>query len=166
MSILKIAVINPERADGLARTILDGLHTLSLKKEIDFCLSARFSYDIPLDKKVLSRKDFIDFATTADCVFLINCKYGTDTSLAKDINRWDKTIFIDGSELGKNRRYDSAIQKMVLDGTFEGGGKIDKEMLQKAGIYFRREKPYKNGFFRKKESSGEIKKQKPVIKPR
>ncbi len=142
MSILKIAVINPEKADGLARTILDGLHTLSLSKEVDFRLSTAFSYDLRLNERVLVRKDFIDFASTADCIFLINCKYGVDIALATAIDRWNKTIFLDGSELGKNRRYDNAIQKMVLGGTFEGSGKINKEMFEKASLYFRREKPY------------------------
>ena len=141
--MLKIAVINPEKADGLARTIIDGLYQMSLNSEIDFCLSSEFQYNLPVDNKVVTRQDFIDFALNADLIFLIvNAKYGFDKKLVEAINRWDKTIYIDGSEAGRNRRYDFTVQKEIIDGT---SGMVNKEMLNKCRYYFKREKPYING---------------------
>jgi hypothetical protein len=144
--MLKIAVINPEKADGLARTIIDGLYQMSLNGEIDFCLSTKFQYNLPVDNKVVPRKDFIGFALNADLIFLIvNAKYGFDKKLAESINRWDKTIYIDGSEAGRNRRYDFTIQKEILDGEHSNNGMVNREMLRKCSLYFKREKPYLKG---------------------
>lgn len=146
MDNIKIAVINPSRPDGLARTILDGLYDLELKGEtIDFKLSNKFDYSLPLDDHCLIKNQFVDYARVADLIFLIWDKAGTDTDLAKEINCLGKTIYIDGSELGKNRRYDFTIQKDIIDGVYSGCGGINQEMLKKCAAYFKREKPYSTG---------------------
>ncbi|MCK4554131.1 hypothetical protein KAU19_04160 [Candidatus Parcubacteria bacterium] len=139
----KIAIINPYRADGLARTVLDGL--LQLKKasnELDFFLSSEFDYSMPLKDRILGKDEFINFARIADATFLIYGKEDTNYDLAREINLWDKTVFIDGSEVGKNRRYDLEIQDKILDGKYRGNGAINFEMLEKCALYFRRERPY------------------------
>lgn len=142
----KIAIIGPtEASDVLADTIFDGLLTLQkIFSELSFYIPKEHNYISPLQLSghELSNEDFVEYAQTADLIFLIFSKRFTNFALAEKIGRWDKTIYIDGSELGKDRRYDSAIQKMVLDGTFEGGGKVNGEMLEKCVLYFRREKPY------------------------
>jgi hypothetical protein len=142
----KIAIINPQSADGLARTIFDGL--LGLQKEdenLEFFLSSEFNYILPLKKYILSREEFIKFARQSDFIFLIWSKDHTDFKLAEEINQWQKAIFIDGSELGKNNRFDVSIQKDVLELKYKKQGAINKEMLEKCALYFRREKPYING---------------------
>jgi hypothetical protein len=144
--MLKIAVINPKQADGMARTIIDGLYKMSTEGEVDFSLSNKFQYDLPVENKVLSRKEFIDYSSKADWIFLIvNAKYGFDKNLIESINQWDKTIYIDGTEVGRNRRYDFTIQKEIIGGVYSGGSIVNKEMLDKCHCYFKREKPYING---------------------
>lgn len=142
----KIAIISPtEASDVLADTILDGLLTLQKTfPKLSFCIPKDHHYITPLQLSghELSTEDFVQYAQTADLIFLMFSKRFTNFALAEKIGRWDKTIYIDGSELGKNRRYDSAMQKIVLDGTFEGNGKINGEILKKCALYFRREKPY------------------------
>jgi len=142
----KIAIISPtEASDVLADTIFDGL--LRLKKkfpELSFCLPREHSYTTPLQlsQYEVSTEDFVRYAQNADLIFLIYGKRFTNFPLAEKISRWDKTIYIDGAELGKNRRYDSVVQKSVLDGIFEGNGKINSQMIDMCALYFRREKPY------------------------
>ncbi len=142
----KIAIIGPtEASDVLADTIFDGLLTLQKTfPELSFYIPKEHNYTSPLQLSghELSTEDFVEYAQTADLIFLMFSKRFTNFALAEMIGRWDKTIYIDGSELGKNRRYDSVIQKMVLDGTFEGNGRINAEMVEKSALYFRREKPY------------------------
>jgi hypothetical protein len=146
MNPLKIAVINYDRADGMARTIIDGLCSLSDEGKIDFRLSSEFFYNLPIKNKVLGRSDFMEFASNANWIFLVgNDKYGYNKDLASAINRWNKTICIDGSEMGKNCRYDFTAQKQVLDGTYSGIGNVEKDLLKKCHRYFRREKPYYSG---------------------
>lgn len=138
----RVAVINPREADGLARTILDGLLTLSERGEVAFAMSAPFSYVLPLSNMVLERKDFISFAQRADIIFLINSKYSVDIRLAEDIDAFHKTVYIDGSELGGNNRFDIETQRRVIDGTYLHKGAIHRDMLSRCARYFRREKPY------------------------
>lgn len=76
----KIAIINPFRPDGLARTIFDGILALnSAGSNIDFKLASQFDYDLSLNDYVLSRDEFIAFARTADLIFVI---WGDDGSVA------------------------------------------------------------------------------------
>lgn len=142
----KIAIINPYRPDGLARTIFDGIVSLNQTgNNIDFKISSQFNYPLPLNEYVVSRGQFVNFAKLADLIFLVWGKDGTDIALAKTIDRWDKTIYFDGSEVGKNRRYDFSIQKKILDRQYKDNGAVNKEMLEKCPLYFRREKPYLAG---------------------
>lgn len=139
----KIAIINPFRPDGLARTIFDGILSLNNNgSSIDFRLSNKFDYDLPINDKYLPREEFINFARKADLIFIIWGKDVTDIALAEEIDCFSKTIYIDGSEVGKNRRFDVDVQKEIADGTYEHNGKVDLNMLKKCALYFRREKPY------------------------
>jgi GT2 family glycosyltransferase len=148
-NVLKIAVITPkQKEDYLANTILDGLMSLHRdRKDLEFFISSKYPASrIHLGKDfVLSRKEFISFAREADIIFLMWGKKNTDYELAKEIGEWGKTIFIDGSELGGNKRLDKDIEKQVLNLTYKGVGAIDYEMLDKCSLYFRREKPYIKG---------------------
>ncbi len=140
--VKRIAVINPSEPDGVARTILDGLLTLFEKEEVVFAISAPFSYSLPLSDMVLGRDDFISFARGADIIFLMNSKYSVNVRLAEDIDAFHKTVYIDGSELGGNNRFDVETQRRVIDGTYMHKGAIHTDMLSRCALYFRREKPY------------------------
>jgi len=144
----KIAVITPSnKIDRLERTVIDGF--MQFKKDNShlrfFALSNSNSRLLLSVKYLLSKKEFINFAHKADLVFLIRGKKKTDYEVAKEIGDWDKTIFIDGSEVGLNNRYDFTIQKKILAGKYREIGKINFKMLKKCALYFRREKPYING---------------------
>ena len=143
----KIAVITPQyKNDYLTDTVIDGLLSLQQEdKKLEFYMPSAYFTSLSVKKVSLDRQDFKDFAGTADLILFCWGKGNTDYDLAGEIGRFDKTVFIDGSEIGKNGRFDSGIQKQILDGTYEGNGKIDKEMLQKCALYFRREKPYVDG---------------------
>ena len=65
--------------------------------------------------------------------------------MAEKISAWQKTAFVDGSELGKNNRSDESIRKSVSEERYNGIGAIDSNMLTKCKLYFRREKPYIKG---------------------
>lgn len=142
----KIAIINPVRPDGLARTIFDGILGLNCNgSHISIQLSNKFDYYLPLNEYYLPEDQFINFARKADLIFIIWGKDGTDVSLAQKINCWEKTIYIDGSEVGRNRRYDFSVQRKILEGTYRQNGRVDKELLKRCAGYFRREKPYLEG---------------------
>jgi hypothetical protein len=72
-------------------------------------------------------------------------KRKTNTALAEKIGVWHKTIYIDGSEVGKNRRHDAEVQWDVLHGTYETSGGINETIKAKAALYCKREKPYSIG---------------------
>lgn len=142
---MKIAIINSSNPDGLARTVFDGLLELQKKeKNLHFFLSSEFDYILPVKENILSKEDFIDFASSADLIFLIWSKDGADFNLAERIGRWNKTIFIDGSEVGKDWRYDFSVQNDILKGRYKKNGAIDQRMMKLCALYFRREKPYIN----------------------
>ena len=127
---MKVAVITPiAKEDYLTNTILDGLAQLVFDdKQIEYKVS-----------KWNNREDFIEFARQADLIIFCWGKtvkkwkfftqINTDYKLAEEIGEWGKTVFLDGSELGGDRRYTQV-------------GKINEEMLKKCVAYFRREKPY------------------------
>ena len=102
----KIAIVNPTRRDGLFSTVLDGLQELKKSHDIDIRLSQEFLYFPELSKYILSREHFIDYAKEADLIFVGWGQEGINYKLLKTINRWDRSIFFDGSEVGKNRRFD------------------------------------------------------------
>ena len=137
----KIAIITPPKLDYMAETIIDGI----IQSGHDFRLSSGYPSEYEVGDHVLNRKEFTTYAENADLILLMWGKSSTDFNLADTINQWHKTIFIDGSELGKDRRYDKNIQNMVLSGEWVDNGKIDQEMLKKSALYFRRERPYING---------------------
>jgi hypothetical protein len=139
---MKVAVIPPiAKADYLANTVLDGLIDL----KIDFKTLGNFPTPFQIDDHILSENEFLNYATTADLVILCWGKGATNYSMAEKINRWEKTIFVDGSELGKDNRSNPLIQKQLTEMTYQGQGAIDAAMLQKCRRYFRREKPYVKG---------------------
>ena len=110
----RIALIKPVgRVDYLSRTLIDGLTALSKSGECQL----------------------VNSPNNADLV--IFSSYGDETTAAgakvvSEADCWTKTVFVDGSELGGNRRYTEA-------------GQINLEMLSKCALYFRREKPYPDG---------------------
>jgi len=140
---MKLALITPKnKNDYLTDTVLDGLIDLKDTNNIDFKISSRYPCHLNTGCYFLEKKDFLKFANEADAIILFWGKNNTDFDLVKKINKFDKTIFIDGSEVGKNKRYDFDIQNSILNFTYNGNGRIDKEMLEKCALYFRREKPY------------------------
>lgn len=147
--MLRIAVITPlNKEDYLANSILDGL--MSLQKEgkiLEFFISSIYpSQRISIKKElILTRKEFIGFAKQADIIFFIWGKKNTDFNLARKTGRWEKTVFIDGSEPGNNNRFDIGVVSRILNLRYKGAGAIDCKMLKKCSLYFRREKPYING---------------------
>ena len=147
--VLKIAVITPkQKEDYLANTILDGLMSLKCdRKDLEFVISSKYpSSRVSVRKDLeLPRREFINFAKHADIIFFIWGKNNTDYDLAKKIGEWGKTVFIDGSELGGNKRLDKDVEKQVLNLAYEGPGAIDSEMVERGALYFRREKPYIDG---------------------
>ncbi len=146
--MLKIAIILPKyHWDYLANTLLDGLFQLQAEQSIECRLSSRSFFGIPAGGIVLSRNRFVRFAQKADLILFCYGKEDMDTKLAQQINCWEKTIFVDGSELGKDRRYDLDIKRRVLEETWVDHGRIDREILKGCALYFRREKPYKEGTF-------------------
>jgi len=143
----KIAVITPtEKQDYLTNTILDGL--MQLKKEypdLSFFTPTTCQSRLPVSSFLLPREKFVKLAHKADIILLFWGKNSTDLKLAHALDRWNKTVFIDGSEVGRNRRYNFIIQKEILEKKYNGFAAINKEMLDLCPLYFRREKPYING---------------------
>lgn len=143
---LKVSIINPSVMDGLARTILDGAIELNKEREdFEFHVSSMCNNELPLEEHLLQEKDFIEFSKKADFILFIWGKRGFDYKLVKKIGLWKKTIFIDVSEVGKNRRYDFEIQYKILQKKYREKGCIDRKMLKLCMLYFRREKPYIDG---------------------
>lgn len=158
--MLNIAVITPKyKNDYLTDTVIDGL--ILLKKEnsrIDFYVPDTYPTDLDMSGISLNEKDFMDYADSSDLILFFRGKdikknyfffertvINTDYEKVNRINKFNKTLFFDGSEVGGNRRYDPEIQRQIMDGTYEGRGNIDTEMESKCALYFRREKPYLRG---------------------
>ncbi len=142
----KIAVITPiNKSDYLANTVLDGLIELTSVGELEFRMTGNYPTPFEVNSYVLSDEDFIEYAKSADLIILAWGKKSTNYALAEKIGMWNKTVFVDGSELGKDNRFNIDIQDQVMKGTYDGIGAIDQTMLEKCRRYFRREKPYRNG---------------------
>ncbi|MBU1557759.1 glycosyltransferase, partial [Patescibacteria group bacterium] len=141
---LKIAIVTPiYKQDYLTDTVLDGLIQLQNRGEkIKFFISSNYKSRLPFKFPRLSEKKFIRFSEKADLILFMWGKNNTNYDLVNKINQWQKTIFIDGSELGGNKRLDNSINQSVLKGDYLGLGRVDKEMLEKCTLYFKREKPY------------------------
>lgn len=142
--MIRVAVIPPVgKADYLANTVLDGF--ISLGDEVEFKTLGNFPTPFSLDEHVVSEQEFILYGKQADLIILCWGKNSTNYKLAEKIGMWNKTVFIDGSELGKDNRWNPEIREKVLNMTYEGQGAIDVAMLEKCRRYFRREKPYVKG---------------------
>lgn len=140
-----IAIILPDNnKDYLANLILDGFRALQSAKEYDVRISPRFVAIADYSDWELDDQAFIAFAKTADLILFIHAKY-TTLDLVEKIGLWDKTVCIDGSEVGRNNRYDFTVQNDLLDGTHRGLGAVQYGLLKKCKRYFRREKPYTGG---------------------
>jgi hypothetical protein len=140
-----IAIILPDNnRDYLANTILDGFRALEHTGEFKVRISPRFISDANYLDWELGDEAFLEFAKKADLIIFIHAKYTTKV-LVEKIGLWDKTICVDGTEVGKNGRYNPAILKALLNETYNGWGAIQYDLLKKCRQYFRREKPYVNG---------------------
>src|SRR3989344_4281518 len=154
----KIAVVTPsERDDFYVDTVLDGLSELQKEHpELEFHypdtypLSDISTYPMPKgfsrDTR-MPREKLFSFAKDADLIILGHGKYGIDYDFVEKINGWKKTVFVDGSEIGKNRWRDSTLQLEIIRGTYNGPGAPNKRMQELCRAYFRREKPYTDGIY-------------------
>lgn len=143
---LSIALILPtNQADYLGNTILDGLLQLvQIDPEVDFKVTASYPSPFDLMTRTLSESAFVQYAQDADLIFLVWGKHATNYALAEKLNQWQKTIFIDGSEFGKDTRYKVGILEAVASGQYRGSGSIDS-IGERCRLYFRRERPYPTG---------------------
>src|SRR3989344_4548006 len=104
----KIAVVTPtSRDDFYCDTVLDGLGLLA-KEHPEMTFHYGNHYPHPFGKDFtttfgLSAEEFFNFSKTADMIILSHGKYGTDTGLIDDLQAWGKTVYVDGSEIGKNK---------------------------------------------------------------
>jgi len=159
---MKIALITPiHKEDYLVNTIIDGLLDL-IDDEPLYAENAgyecRISSDYPLpkhstyapaEKWKIPRNDFVEFAKAADLIILFWGKNNTDHELAREVGCWEKTVYVDGSEVGGNRRYDPMVIEKLLQGKYLAQGSIDQDMLNKCPLYFRRERPYRTALSNK-----------------
>lgn len=143
--MIKIALIFPSgRGHYTANTVLDGLLQLSEVGRVEFRISPDYPAPFTVDTFTLSRESFVLYAKEADLIFFVYAKHGNNMELAREIGRFEKTIFIDGSEPGGDRRYDAKITRAIIEGRYEGEGAIHAKMLAECPLYFRREKPYQD----------------------
>jgi len=143
--MISIAIILPDtNKDYLANTVLDGFRALEHTKEYLIRISPRFIAVADYSDWELEDGAFIQFAQKADLILFIHAKYSTK-DLVEKIGLWNKTVCIDGSETGKNNRYDFAVQNTLIMGTHQGGSAVQYDLLKKSRSYFRREKPYYEG---------------------
>lgn len=144
--MIRIALANPRAPEGLTRTILDGVQALQEGgAPLEIRLAGPLDYPLKTTGLILGEEQFTRYARTADLVLLPYCKRGMQGALVERIGAWEKTVYLDGSEPGKNRRLDPAIRPALLDGSYAGTGGVDREMLAKCALYFRRERPYLPG---------------------
>src|SRR3989338_6013175 len=137
----KIAVLTPtERDDFYCDTVLDGLALLKKENsELQFFYPEYYPHPFgnAFTKQFgLSKEKLADFAKKADIIILFHGKYGTDTALIDELYGWDKTVYVDGSEIGKNKWRDPEIQYQIITGTYGGQGAPNKEMQKKCRLYF------------------------------
>lgn len=141
-------ILSPRNGHYTSNTLIDGLFALANEGKVFFKVSA--NYPAPYDTRevVLPDGAFIEFARSADLIFL---PYGKGRrnkevmELARKVDCWKKTIFIDGSEVGGDRRYDPFITEQIANGSYTENGAIHQKMLTECPLYFRREKPYIKG---------------------
>lgn len=143
---MKIAVITPQhKEDYLVNTIIDGLIGLNQTDNLVWRCPDTYKTYLSLDGNKLSRKEFIDFAKKTDLIIFCWGKDNTDLELAETVGCWQRTVYVDGSEPGGNNRYDPLVQRKILSGDMSVRGAVDRTLLEKCLLYFRREKPYVDG---------------------
>ena len=134
----KIAIVTPEvKNDYLTDTVIDGLISLRNEMDLEFYAPEGYSTKVSDFKSFLATIPFLEFADKADLILFCWGKGNTNYELINRINRFNQTVFIDGSEVGGNRRFDSDIQKQLLEGTYDGNGRVDEVMLKKCVLYFK-----------------------------
>jgi hypothetical protein len=144
----KIAIIPPvEKDDYLLNTVIDGF--LELQNENPELEFYSLNFPNPFPQKTQSRfiideSRFFPFAKEADLIIASFLKNYTNFDLLSSLGRWDNVALIDGTEWGKDRRFDFTIQKQTLD-TFLGESRVPDSLLNMCGLYLRREKPYVGG---------------------
>lgn len=147
---MRIALLTPlGKEDYLTNTVIDGLLDLNAASRAqtgqaahECALHADYRTYLPILPWKARYEDFLGFAQKADLILLFWSKTATDFATARKINRWDRTVFVDGSELGGNRRLDARIAEQVAAGSYPGQGALDAAMLEQCALYFRRERPY------------------------
>ena len=138
---MKIAVVTPyKKLDYLAETIIEGLY----RNEIEIRCSCPGNG--VRNEDVLPEDAFYEYAKSADYIFAIwskkkNIYPGVDYMMIKNINRPDKTIFIDGSEWTFTGQPE---QGQVAEAKYNpllrrGTAWINTDMLQYCKWYFKRE---------------------------
>ncbi len=147
MNKITIAVITPGRKeDYLVRTIVDGLEQLRHEALLgDIKYTDNNPRHFKIKEHELKRNNFIEYAKKADIILYCWGKVHENKDLVHIIGRYNATAYIDGSELGHNKRLEPQIVQQLEQGTYAGQGSIDEEMLKKCTAYFRREKPYTRG---------------------
>lgn len=141
----KIAIILPDKSkDYIANTVLEGFRTIEHTKEFEVRISPRFIPIANYSDWELDDEAFFRYARAADLIIYIHAKY-TVFDLVNKIDRWDKTVVVDGHEVGKNYRYDREILKAIEEERYERSGGVEWGAFKKCRKYFRREKPYIKG---------------------
>ena len=144
-----IAIITPAKSkdDYLLNTVLDGL--LELRKEypkLEFHLPKGYPspFGDALKKHELDENAFFAFAKQAGIIiFTLSGGYANFDALER-VGRWDKTVVLDSTEWGKDRRFDFEVQKKTLH-EFLGNALTPDSLLNTCALYLRREKPYVGG---------------------
>lgn len=141
----KIAIILPDRyPDYLANTVLDGFRAIEPSGECEVRISPRFIAVGDYHDWELDDESFEEYARRSDLIIFIHAKY-TTKALVEKIGLWDKTVVVDGNEVGKDNRYDPDVRKALEEGTYKHLGRIESDLLKRCRRYFRREKPYVDG---------------------
>jgi hypothetical protein len=145
MNKITLALIAPKgKGNYTPNTIIDGLLALEKEGKVTFFITENYPCPYDIEMYSLPTPEFIERAKSADLILLLYGKNTTQKNIAEQIGEWQKIIYIDGSELGGDKRYDAEIQEQVLRGTFTENGKIDEDLFSKCALYFRREKPYRH----------------------
>lgn len=146
---LVVACIPPiDSNDYLADTVFDGLASLQKDNQNITVIIPDYNYSTNANfpvVEILQKEEFVKAAKKADIILLFNSGQNINQGLAGEVGAWDKTFFVDGSELGKNKRLDLEIMKGLSLGTYSGKGEIRFDLLKKCAGYFRREPPYIEG---------------------
>lgn len=145
--MIRVACILPKfKNDYLVNTVLDGLAELATRGEVSFFVApSEYSHPAISAGQRRTEERFLEEGREADVVLFFWGKNNTDDRMAGLLDVWHKTVFVDGSEVGHNDRYDACLQKQIFDFSFQGNGAVSALNLKKCAAYFRREKPYLHG---------------------